>query len=192
MAKEKAVEKKECFEICEHYFIYNLGDKIVPPFQIQNVEIQKLLSYFLHEAPNIESAHSRIIPRERHSDIYEKMFQGRHFVYRKICSSTANIETELKRGNLHGELMCLKCKRYVCKRKSLSKKQLQESDLECFLRHIRNSIAHGRVYYVQGRNRVFIVFEDLNNRGNLSARIVCIKADLEHWKKELSRTSNYT
>ena len=59
------------------------------------------------------------------------------------------------------------------------------------IRHIRNSIAHGRIYYSHTGNRIHIVFEDANSTGNLSARIVCIKADLEHWKRILSNPEVY-
>ena len=76
------------------------------------------------------------------------------------------------------------------KREKTQKGHNPETDLDCILRHIRNSIAHGRVYYRKDRNRIHFVFEDCNKK-NLTARIVCIKSDLEFWKKVLSRKENY-
>lgn len=119
------------------------------------------------------------------------MLKERPFKYQKFCAFNAQIEKELKQANLDGDDICLKCKRFVCKRKQTKNGAFPETDLDCFLRHIRNSIAHGRVYCLHGGNRVRIVFEDENSSGNLSARIVCIKADLEHWKKVLSNPAYY-
>ena len=45
-----------------------------------------------------------------------------------------------------------------------------QRDLDCFLRHIRNAIAHGRVYYNHAGNRVHIVFEDENITPELEHR----------------------
>ncbi len=113
------------------------------------------------------------------------MMQGRNFKYEEFCSSNVNIDKELTKAHLDTNNICLKCKRYVCKKKQNKKNIPQETEMDCFLRHIRNAIAHGRVYYYHKGNRVHIVFEDENTTGNISARIVCIKSDLIHWKNVL-------
>ncbi len=191
MAKKKT-ECKQCIDSnCKKYVDHQMSEMLIAPFEGGTTDTQKLFSYFLHSAPDIESTHSRRIPRTKHSGIFELMMQNRHFFYQKFCWFNAPIEKELAKGHLDGEEMCLKCKRYVCKKKQIPKSQPQESDLDCFLRHIRNSIAHGRVFFCHAGNRVHIVFEDKNTSGNLSARIVCIKADLEHWKRVLSNPNNY-
>ena len=115
----------------------------------------------------------------------------RHLYVHPNKQANAVIEMEFNKCNLNGSNICLKCKRFVCKKKQSCKNKPEETDLNCFLRHIRNSIAHGRVYCCHAGNRIHIVFEDENITGNLSARIVCIKADLEHWKRVLSEQRYY-
>jgi len=179
-------------EKCKSERCINIMDARILPFEEGTRETQRLFSYFLHSAPNIESSLSSNIPREKHAEIFDLMMEGRHYKYMKFCSSNTPIDKELQKGHLSGVQICLKCKRMVCKKKKLQNKQsLPETDLECFLRHIRNSIAHGLVSYIHAGNRIHIVFEDTNGN-NLSARIVCIKADLEQWKTILSDTRYYS
>lgn len=170
-----------------------INDFQIIPFENCNSTFQKLFSYFLYSAPNIESSFSKTIPQRLHLDLFRRMMEERHFAYQKMCPANAVIETELTKGNLNGEYICLKCKRFVCKKKKTNTKEnQQETDLECFLRHIRNAIAHGRVYLYNDNKKHHIIFEDENTSKNLSARIICIKADLEHWKKLLNDSRNYT
>lgn len=177
---------------CNKSNTQSLQSLMISPFEDGTVETRKLFSYFLHNAPNIESVHSKQIPVEMHSTIFERMVDGRHFKYQKFCWANAVIENEFSKGFLDGNNLCLKCKRFVCKKKKTEKGNRAETDLECFLRHIRNAIAHGRVCFCHAGNKIHIVFEDINASGKLSARIVCIKADLEHWKKVLSDKRYYS
>ena len=184
--------KKKCVETsCSKSVQCDLNRLLIVPFDGGTTDTQKLFSFFLHRAPDVESAHSKRIPAVKHSAIFNMMMETRHFKYQKFCWAQSPIEKELSKGYLSDENICLKCKRFVCKKKQTVKGMPIETDLDCFLRHIRNSIAHGRVYYSHAGNCVHIVFEDENNSGNLSARIVCIKADLEHWKRVLSNPENY-
>lgn len=186
------VMKEKCiFCDCNKSDKKSLQNLVISPFEEGTVETKKLFSYFLYNAPNIESAHARQIDVSLHSNIFNKMIEGRHFEYKKFCWANAVIEDELCKGYLNGNVICLKCKRFVCKKKKSKKGVREETDFECFLRHIRNSIAHGRVYYSHAGNKIHIVFEDKNSSGKLSARIVCIKADLEYWKKVLSDNRYY-
>lgn len=168
--------------------VTELSPILTIPFEIESKELCVLLSYFLHRAPNVSSVHSSSLGTDVHKQVFEDMLLGRHFKYQKFCYSGAKIEDELLKGSLFGEKICLKCKRFVCKRVKTPKNKPPETDLDCFLRHLRNAIAHGRVYCQHAGNRVLLVFEDENPSGNLSARIVCIKADLQHWRKTLEKT----
>lgn len=168
-----------------------LDDFLIIPFDNGTDELKKLFSYFLYNAPNIESKHSPKISREFHDIILQTMLENRHFKYENFCNFNAKIDSELKKGHLEGSEICLKCKRFVCKRKKPSNSKHLESDLECLLRHIRNAIAHGKVYCLHGGNKIHIVFEDENTTKKVSARIVCIKADLEHWKRILTDLRYY-
>ena len=187
MIKENCI-KKDCIKRINR----PLQDILIAPFEEGTPEIRKLFAYYLQDAPNIESAHSMKIHRSLHADIFDRMLEGRHFKHQKFCGSNATIENELEKGFLNGNNICLKCKRFVCKKKKTDKGKEQETDLDCFLRHIRNAIAHGRVYYCHAGNRIHVIFEDKNSSGKLSARIVCIKADLDHWKRVLSDKRYYT
>lgn len=187
-----ASRKETCIDAnCSKSIPRNLTNLLIVPFEDGTSDTQKLFSFFLHSAPDIVSAHSKKIPTVKHSAIFATMMESRHFAYQKFCWWQTPIEKELSKGYLNGNTICLKCKRFVCKKKETAKGAPKETDLDCFLRHIRNSIAHGRVYYHHAGNRVHFVFEDTNTTGNLSARIVCIKADLEYWKRVLSNPENY-
>ena len=186
-------KKRICIDTnCIRYEENKLGDLLIVPFEDVPEDIQKLFSFFLHKSPGVESVHACQIPAVLHSAIMNSMLEGRHFEYKKFCSSSVPIEKELLKAYLNGDNICLKCKRFVCKKKQTNGKAPVETDLNCFLRHIRNAIAHGRVYYRNRNNRHHFVFEDQNDSGNLSARIVCIKSDLIQWKKILSNPRNYS
>ena len=184
--KEKCVKNN-----CKSVVNVNICKILIPPFENMPADTQRLFSYFLHMAPDISSVHSLKISKTLHAELFRQMMENRHFFYQKFCSSNAPIEKELDKGFLSGSNLCLKCKRYVCKREKNKKGISPESDLDCFLRHIRNSIAHGRVYYSNVNNRIHIIFEDINKSQNISARIVCFKSDLEYWKKILKNPNNY-
>jgi len=174
---------------CRKMVLTPLNNCLISPFEFEIKDIHSLFAYFLHRAPNIESVHSPQIDYNLHTQIFDSMFQERHFEHMRFCASNAKIEDELERVKLNGNDICLKCKRFVCKRTQTAKGGTPETNLNCFLRHIRNSIAHGRVYYEHAGNKIFVVFEDVNSSKKLSARIICIKADLVHWKKILEKAS---
>ncbi len=186
--RDKPTRRGKCVQNnCKKGVNTNIVQILTPPFEEVPADTQRLFSYFLHMAPDISSVHSSKIPEILHTELFRRMMENRHFHYEKFCCSNAPIQKELDQGFLSGDALCLKCKRYVCKKSKGRQGLPAESDLDCFLRHIRNAIAHGRVYYLHAGNRVRIIFEDINESKNISARIVCIKADLEHWKKILEK-----
>ncbi len=180
MSNEKCING-----VCVKGFKKNIYKLQIIPLNGNGTKLEKIFSYFLYSAPNIDSINSKKIPIEKHNEVFERMMNERHFVYKKFCSSNTNIEKVFSEAYLNGTNLCLKCKRFVCKKKKTRTNELSETDLDCFLRHIRNSIAHGRVYCNHIGNKIYIVFEDENKNKNLSSRIVCIKADLECWKSIL-------
>ena len=68
-----------------------------------------------------------------HSDLFRRMIEEHHFVYQKFCWSNAVIEKELIKGNLNGDEICLKCKRFVCKKKPSKKENPQGTETRSFL-----------------------------------------------------------
>lgn len=153
--------KKEQFNCngCRKSSKKSLESILTVPFSNKTLEF---FSYFMYSAPDIESIHSTIIKKELHTEIFSRMMDDRHFKYKAFCASNARIENELKKASLDGDDICLKCKRFICKRKQ-TENHIVESDLDCFLRHIRNSIAHGRTYCVCKTNNIHLVFEDVNS-----------------------------
>ncbi|MCM1224624.1 MAG: HEPN family nuclease [Lachnospiraceae bacterium] len=182
---------------CSKQKLYNLNDIITCPFTTENKRLSELLEYFLYLAPNTTSVHSPKIENcnNLHDEIYRQMLEGRNFKLGiEFWTQQPKIDQRLADLSLHNENICLKCQRGVCKKK-ISKISPAETNLCCLLRHIRNSIAHGRVYYVNNKsNNMFIMFEDAepgqqnkssSNHPIITARTVCLKADLEHWRTVL-------
>lgn len=185
-------QKFQCFlPTCKKSELSDIQFFETPPLNYENKSLHQLFIYYLHLSPDIESTWSLSIKREKHPIIFQQLFENRHFEYKRFYSSNTQIEPEMIHAGLSGTDICLKCKRFVCKKKQNTKKMLPETDLDCFLRHMRNSIAHGNVFIIPRKNRIHILLEDYNSTGNLSARILCTKSDLDHWKKILDYKNNY-
>ncbi len=181
--------EEKCLEAdCHKCVKTNLSDCLIVPFEDPPDNVRQLLSYFLYKAPDIESTHAKQISSDKHTIVFQQMMENRHFKYQKFCNNKKQMDKEIEKGFFDCSSICLKCKRYICLKKS-KKNKPPETELDCFLRHIRNAIAHGNVYYKHAGNRVFLVFNDYNQAKNLSARIVCIKADLEYWRGVLNRNA---
>ena len=149
-------------------------------------EIRKLCSYFQYMAPNIESAQSPLLDVTYHDDVLAEITKNKkEFVF---CAHNDNTDKKLSELALLGDSICPRCKRFLCKRMTREAKRdktRKESDLECLLRHLRNAIAHGHVYLQHGGNYIGLLFEDINDKGAITARIVCCQADLRKWRKIL-------
>lgn len=165
-------------------------ENAVIPIECEIGKLRSLFAYFQYRAPNIDSIHSPLLAADKHGAVLEQIIATHNtkaggYVF---CAQSANTETELVKQALNGNKICDKCKRFVCKRmtqKAKRDKSRGETDLECLLRHMRNSLAHGHVYVNHGGNFISICFEDKNSDHNTTARIVCRQADLVKWKKIL-------
>ena len=156
------------------------------PAECEIGEVRKLCAYFQYRAPNIDAAQSPMLDATYHSAIIDSITNGKNeFAF---CAQNANTNTELAKVALAGIVLCSRCKRFLCKRMTKAAKRdpsRAETDLECLLRHLRNAIAHGHVYLHHGGNFISLLFEDKNDKGNTTARIICCQADLKKWKKLL-------
>lgn len=160
----------------------------IVPSECEVGELRQLFSYFQYRAPNIDSAQSPLLDVNYHAGALEEIIQQHGDVF-QFCSQNAKTENELSKLALNGTSICSWCKRFLCKRTNTSaKKDLsrRETDLECLLRHIRNALAHGHVYLVHGRKYINMLLED-NNKGKITARIVCCQADLKRWRRVLEQ-----
>ena len=177
-------KKKEVFSL--------VPEHAVIPAECEIGKLRSLFAYFQYRAPNIDSIHSPLLPVAEHDEVLQQIRAthntklGRYV----FCEQNANIETEFEKQALNGDKICDKCKRFVCKKMTRRAKRdstRKETELECLLRHIRNSLAHGHVYVNHGGNFISVCFEDENDKHNTTARIVCWQADLTKWKKLLER-----
>ena len=100
---------------CKYIQKYNFINFLTVPFEIEHKELQKLLSYFLHLSPGINSVHSVKINGELHKTIFQEMMRGRAFKYEHFCSSNTKISKELQKATLSGTSFCFKCKRFIQK-----------------------------------------------------------------------------
>lgn len=176
--------KPSCKQNHLHFVVEN--DNAVVPGECDIGELRQLFAFFEHRAPNIESVHSHILAESLHEQTLAQMLRdNRSFVF---CAHSVSTESELEKLGLAGNSLCSRCKRFLCKRSGHDSKRVpgqKETDLECLLRHIRNAIAHGHVFIIHGGNYISILFEDLNERKKITARIICCQADLKKWRAVL-------
>ena len=153
------------------------------PFEIPNAQMEKLFSFFLHSAPTIDSRTAMKIDSSRlcknWGDFIESSKLKPATIYAESYSDLAasceknglGVSTEISR----------RTKGFICIRKG------KETDYECVLRHIRNSIAHNNVYYCDAGNRKFVLFEDYNRSGKFTARILFSQTLLTDLKKGITK-----
>lgn len=176
--------KSECTKDAPKFIISNKNAYSIKDSKIG--ELKKLLDYFLLRAPNIDSYSSSNLPTIHHEEVFLEILKGKFFY--KFYSDNTRLELKLGEFALDGNEICSWCKRFVCKKYNKSKNLPNgESDLDCLLRHIRNAIAHGRVFVLyKKKSYIQVLFHDVNKNGNHSAFIICNQADLKSWRKILN------
>lgn len=145
-------------------------------------DLRSLFGFFQYTAPNTTSYQCENLESLYHEGLYNEMLRSwKQDVY-KIIESNEPFDKKASQYVLTGDSVCSYCKRFVCKRKKTKKGQ-KESDFDCLMRHIRNSLAHGRVFVIHGGNSIKVMFEDYDmNNKVVSARIVCNQSDLRKWR----------
>lgn len=143
-------------------------------------ELRKLFGYFQYKAPNTSSFQSDKLDEEYHEELYEEMTKSWKKECRKIIASNATYDELSPKYALSGDSLCSYCKRFLCKRLRTQEGH-KETDLDCLLRHIRNSLAHGRVFVIHGGNSIKVLLEDYDKRyGTITGRIICNQSDLKN------------
>lgn len=161
-------------------------ENAIIPAECEIEELRRLFSFFQYKAPNIDSLKSPMLDTTYHQSVLDEIMKGHGEYF--FCDQNAKTEDELSRIALNGVRVCAWCKRFLCKRMTKPAKRdrsRRETDLECLLRHLRNAIAHGHVFVLMNKNYNSVLFEDLNDKKNTTARVVCCQADLRSWKKKL-------
>lgn len=162
-----------------------LNNRILP-FEVDNTKLIRLFSFFLHSAPTISSKSAANIEQKRLINNWQRFIQNYTCNYSFISDHCHNSTFEkcLENTGLCAKSIINKNKKgFICKRKSL--KNNPESEVECLLRHLRNSIAHSNVFMINAGNRYYILFDDYNLSGNQSARILFTQTHLNRLKKEI-------
>lgn len=163
-----------------------IGDIIInriAPFEISDDKLKKLFSYYLHLSPTIESSSAKGIPMCG-LDIAWQQFLTQNAIERKNYYIYADGKTITDKQLLaydlsETDIVNKKSKGFLC-----CYKGGETTELECFLRHLRNSIAHSNVYFVE-KGRKYIIFEDFNMNHKLTARILVSQTDLMRLRKIL-------
>ena len=163
--------------------IKDLRNNQIVPFECGDVKLIALFSFFLHRAPTIESATAMVIDSERLQNNWTAFVNDTQIQYSEFIASNCNIKNYIEKNQLQDDAdVNRRTKCFVCKTKTKD-----EAECNCFLRHIRNSIAHSNVYLLHAGNRKYIMFEDFNTTGNQSALILLSQSDLERLKKYIVR-----
>lgn len=167
--------------------IKDIKANIIYPFEIDDEKLIKLFSFYLHKAPTIESRSATQIDKERVSNNWINFSNnnlGKDRV--RFYSSSYPVDKfvdSFKKYGLNDEAeVNRKTIALVCK-----KKTNEETDYRCLLRHLRNSIAHNNVYISNVGNRKYILFEDFNQKENISAKILLSQNGLSTLKKEIMK-----
>ena len=141
----------------------------------------KLTDYYQYHAPMIDSIHSadcELSEKEQDELIATMLSEASLKTRSKFLYRLQKNSLELM--GLDGDDLCFKCARLICS------KMKEETELASLLRHIRNSLAHGRLYVKKTKNQTYILLEDFDKRSKrISARILITNAILIRWKKLL-------
>ncbi len=161
--------------------IKDIRNNRITPFECKDEKLISLFSFFLHNAPTISSATAMHIDADRLQNNWNNYIETAKVQNYKFLSPNCKIEKHLTENQLHDEAeVNRRSKRFVCKYKDKN-----ETDYECILRHLRNSIAHSHVYLVHAGNRKYVMFEDFNTSGNQSSLILLSQSDLKKLKCEI-------
>lgn len=153
------------------------------PFEIENLKMEKLFSFFLHSAPTIDSRTAMKIDLIKLSGNWKDFVETSQLIPSIIYAESYNkLENACAKSGLGVDTkISRRTKGFICIRKG------KETDYECVLRHIRNSIAHNNVYYCDAGNRKFVLFEDYNKSGKFTARMLFSQTLLTTLKKEITK-----
>lgn len=166
--------------------INDIKENKISPFEIDDIKLTRLFSFFLHSAPTIDSNLASRIDEDRllsNWDNFVSQFtKERILLYSDLYSSEKLIQQFERHGLSDEATVSRRLKVIVCKRKNKT-----ETDYQCVLRHLRNSIAHCNLYLSNAGNRKYILFEDYNKRENITARILLSQADLSLLKREIMK-----
>ena len=162
--------------------IGDIRKNTILPFEVDDLKLRKLFSFFLHSAPTIESSTAIAIPKDRLLCNWENFLSNHTLRCNEIMSPNVVFSNALEKYRFCDSAdVSRTTSGFLCKRKQNAK----EMDCEVLLRHLRNSIAHNYVYIANTSNRVYILFIDYNKSKNQNARILFSRSDLQDLRKTI-------
>lgn len=171
--------------------IKDIKEHRIVPFEIEDEKIRKLFSFYLHEAPTIESKSSIYLDLNKLDQRWGSFVQAVPNIKIKIVShsyKTDKLQKCIKDLGLSEDDPVNRITNAIfCKKKDTGKGIKSETDYQCVLRHIRNSIAHGNVYLSSTGKRKYILLEDCTRSGNLTARILLSQTHLRNLKQGIMK-----
>ncbi len=158
----------------------------IVPFEIENEKMKKMFSYFLHLAPTIESGLATYLNDGYKEQAWFEFLDKIGISIKKerwhIYKTGPLKDDQLKKYKLSSEDgIERKYTRFICVFKPGEVRKI-----DCLLRHIRNSLAHGNVFML-GNKKKYIVFDDYNRSKNMTARILFSQTDLNSLMNILKR-----
>lgn len=151
-----------------------ISQKRISPLDIKLKKYLNDFEYFLYYAPNVAFRNIKI-NENKWENIYIEILEmddDLHNNHKEYCKKRKIDYYSMYK--LDGNSVSLECQRLVMH------KLTNENNLTSFLRHIRNSLAHGGCYANFVNNKIYMLFVDLNEKDTITARIVL---DLESMKK---------
>jgi hypothetical protein len=155
----------------------------IAPFEIEDKKMVKLFSFFLHFAPGIDSNISikmDDVRLKRNWESFIESFDKATYRFLEASSPKAVSDYFEKAGISDSSELRRRASGFVCRRKNKD-----ESDAVCTLRHIRNAIAHGHIWLLNAGNRKFVLFEDFNKENKKQARILFSQTELQNLKSQI-------
>lgn len=167
--------------------IKDIKENGIIPFEIDDEKLKRLFSFYLHKAPTIGSKSSIYLDSYKLEERWSSFKQSVPNIKTKFVSYSYILDDLLKRMVDYGldeeSPVNRKINAFVCKKKNIKKGEAPETECECVLRHIRNSIAHCNVYLSSTSNRKYVLFEDYNFNDKLTARILLSQTNLKKLKQ---------
>ena len=164
--------------------ISDIKENKLAPFEIEDTKLRRLFSFFLHTAPTIDSNLASKIDEDRLSNNWNNFVSN--YANKKISLYSYSFEKLIQQFEKHGlsneSKVSRKLNAIVCKKKNQA-----ETNYQCVLRHLRNSLAHCNLYIANAGNRKYILFEDYNKKGNITARMLLSQDFLNKLRKELMK-----
>lgn len=141
-------------------------------------DLNKMVEFFLYRAPQISSCHScGKLKESLHAEIYSRLLKDAGLKPGKTAKMNKTIQsTSFSIMGLDGPEFELHTPRLLCKRLR------RETEFTALLRHIRNSLAHGRLYVRKTKQGNYLCLEDIDQENKLTARIVITDTILKSWK----------